>query len=66
MSTSHDKALTGYGHTFSDERAKNAYAKMQAEKRSRAKTRKSQMSDTEKTDAQTRAFFAKEAKHFHM
>lgn len=55
-----------YGHTFQDERAKNAYAQMQSEKRARAKARKSAMSPQEISDSQTRAHFAKEAKHFGM
>lgn len=42
----------------------NAYGNMLKEKRQKAKSRKFNMTPQEHSDAETRAFFAKEAKRF--
>jgi hypothetical protein len=56
--------IVAYGHSFSDERARDGYARMQKEKRDRAKARRAEMTPQNKSDAETRKFFAGEAKHF--
>ena len=57
---------TAYGHTFKNERDFNAYKSMKSEARSRALARKKSMTSQEKSDAETRNHFAKEAKHFNI
>ena len=56
---------TGYGKTFSDDKAMNAYKKMKAESRARALARKKDMSSDDKERASIRSHFDKEAKHFN-
>lgn len=57
-------AITGYGHTFQDEKAKKAFAQMKKEARQRALARKKSMTPDEKERAEIRSHFSKEAKHF--
>lgn len=57
---------TGYGHTFKDDKALNAYKKMKSESRSRALAIRKSMSNDDKEKASIRNHFSKEARRFNI
>ncbi len=56
--------IIAHGHTFQNQTDADSYGKYKAEKRKKSLARKMSMSESEKQDASTRAFFAKESKRF--